>query len=438
MASIEKRNGSWRVVFRYKREKRYYTVGEVDSADAAVYKASTEELLRLLKRNLIDIPAGCPIEDFMFHRGKPPEHVVATAVERKELTLQELRTAYFLAQEKKLEQTTLDGIRLHFDHLVRILGGRSVVSLISRPDLQRYVDKRAGEWIDPEVYRRKRRAKLAAAKPKRKYVRKGAPPKPPELPERPKRHPSAATIKKEIVSLRTAWNWARRLLGLAEEFPGTHLDYAKIEEALPFMTWEEAERRIGAGDDAEKVWDSIYLRPEEISQLLEWVKARPVSPWVFPMFCFAAYTGARRSEIVRALPSDVDLAGDVITIREKKRDKRKLTTRRVPLTPLLKEILAAWMADRANGKTLFCKGDGQAISPREAHNYFQRGLRLSKWHVLKGWHVFRHSFISALASKGVDQRVIDDLVGHSTEEQRRRYRHLYPDVKQQAVLAVFG
>jgi hypothetical protein len=38
----------------------------------------------------------------------------------------------------------------------------------------------------------------------------------------------------------------------------------------------------------------------------------------------------------------------------------------------------------------------------------------------------------------VDQRVIDDLVGHSTEEQRRRYWHLYPDVKQGAVRAVFG
>jgi integrase len=52
---------------------------------------------------------------------------------------------------------------------------------------------------------------------------------------------------------------------------------------------------------------------------------------------------------------------------------------------------------------------------------------------LKGWHVFRYSFISALASKGVDQRVIDDLVGHSTDEQWR-YQHLYPDVEDQAVL----
>lgn len=76
--------------------------------------------------------------------------------------------------------------------------------------------------------------------------------------------------------------------------------------------------------------------------------------------------------------------------------------------------------------------------PPEAHNVFQRGLRLSDWNMLKGWHVFRHSYIRALASKGVDQRIIDDLVGHSTDEQRRRYRHLFPDVKEQAVRDVFG
>jgi integrase len=352
------------------------------------------------------------------------------------MTLAELREAYFRSQEK-LERTTLDGIRLHFDHLERILGANTVVPLLTRPDLQRYADRRAGEWIDPDAYRRKRQAKAAAAKPKRKYVRKGAPPKTAEPPERPKRHPSAATIKKEIVSLRTAWNWARRQLGLAEEFPGSGIDYAKTEEVLPAMSWDEAVRRIDAGGDPEKVWESIYLQPAEITDLLTWVKTRPVSPWVYPMFCFASFTGARRSEIVRALPSDVDLTEGVTTIREKKRDNRRLTTRRVPMTPFLKEVLADWLDKRATGRTLFCKQDGRQITPREAQNYFQRGLRLSKWSVLKGWHVFRHSFISALAGGGVDQRIIDDIVGHQTEEQRRRYRHLYPDVKQQAVLGVF-
>jgi integrase len=224
---------------------------------------------------------------------------------------------------------------------------------------------------------------------------------------------------------------------MVEQFPGTGLDYPKIEQNLPFMTWDEAEARIAAGDEAEKVWACVYLLPAEITELLEWVKTRPVSPWVYPMFVFAAYTGARRSEIVRVLPSDVNMAGGVVTIREKKRDKSKLTTRRVPLTPFLKEVLVGWIKQRGKGKKLFCK-DGKEIVPREAHNYFQRGLRVSKWSVLKGWHVFRHSFISALASKGVDQRIIDDLVGHSTEEQRRRYRHLFPDVKQKALIGVFG
>ena len=373
----------------------------------------------------------------MQHDGKPPEHAASASAESKVLTLEELREAYLRSQDKKLEQTTLDGILIHFRHLSRILGGKRVIPVLKRPDLQAYVEKRSSEWIDPEVYRRKRRAKDALQQPKREYVRKGAAPKV-ELPERPKRHPSSATIKKEIVSLRTAWNWARRNLGLVGEFPGGGLDYAKIEESLPFMSVEEAERRIKAGDDPEMVWDCVYLQPGEVRELLAWVKNRPISPWIYPMFAFAAQTGARRSEIIRALPSDVDLAAGVVTIREKKRDKSKLTTRRVPLPPLLKEVLGDWMEKRAKGKTLFCKADGKAITPRDAHYYFQRAQRLSKWAMLKGWHVFRHSYISALASKGVDQRIIDDLVGHSTEEQRRRYRHLFPDVKHQAVQDVFG
>src|SRR5262249_23403076 len=172
-----------------KNEKHYFTVGEVGAADAAVYKASTEELLRLLKRNLVSIPRGCSIEDFMFHRGKPPEQP-DEAVEKKELTLAALRDAYFASQQKKLEQTTLDRINLTFEHLTRVLGGKAVIPLMSRSDLQKYVEKRSGEWIDPEVYHRKRREKQGAAKPKRKYVRKSAMPKPAEAPERPKRHPS--------------------------------------------------------------------------------------------------------------------------------------------------------------------------------------------------------------------------------------------------------
>jgi len=74
----------------------------------------------------------------MFHRGKP------TKPTRNELTLTELREAYLTSQENKLEQTTLEGIKLHFNHLERIFG-KVIVPQITRPDLQRYVNKRSDE-----------------------------------------------------------------------------------------------------------------------------------------------------------------------------------------------------------------------------------------------------------------------------------------------------
>ncbi len=52
--------------------------------------------------------------------------------------------------------------------------------------------------------------------------------------------------------------------------------------------------------------------------------------------------------------------------------------------------------------------------------------------------MLRHSFISACANAGVDQRMIDAWVGHSTDEQRRRYRHLYPSTQRAAIDRVFG
>jgi integrase len=79
-----------------------------------------------------------------------------------------------------------------------------------------------------------------------------------------------------------------------------------------------------------------------------------------------------------------------------------------------------------------------AVTRDEAHDHFKRTLAGSKWAVLRGFHVLRHSFISCLAAAGVDQRIIDEFVGHQTDEQRRRYRHLVPDVKQKAIEGVFG
>jgi integrase len=79
-----------------------------------------------------------------------------------------------------------------------------------------------------------------------------------------------------------------------------------------------------------------------------------------------------------------------------------------------------------------------ALTKDEAHDHLKRTLAGSRWEVLRGFHILRHSFISCLAAAGIDQRIIDELVGHQTDEQRRRYRHLVPDVKHKAIAEVFG
>jgi integrase len=135
--------------------------------------------------------------------------------------------------------------------------------------------------------------------------------------------------------------------------------------------------------------------------------------------------------------------------REKKRVKGRRSTRAAPLTPKLAAVLRDWLAVRPECPFLFCQSQRvtqrktkrqgpTAVTKDEAHDHFKRTVADSKWQRMRGYHVLRHSFISALASAGVDQRVIDEVVGHQSEEQRKRYRHLYPGVMKEAITRVFG
>src|SRR4051794_11814232 len=104
-------------------------------------------------------------------------------------------------------------------------------------------------------------------------------------------------------------------------FPSAGLVYPKGDDKLPFMTFTEIERRVKAGGAADELWQCLYLIHSEIAELLDEVKSRNISPWIYPAFVFTAHTGARRSEMMRANPEDLDITGGIVTIREKKRVK---------------------------------------------------------------------------------------------------------------------
>ena len=258
---------------------------------------------------------------------------------------------------------------------------------------------------------------------------------------------SANTIRKELVTLRRVWQWGKKRGKLTSELPEIReVQLPKSTEHPPFQTFNEITLQIEQSDltqdESSLLWESLYLEKNEIDELLQHVRERTQNTFLYPMIVAAAHTGARRSELMRSQLADI--RDGVLIIREKKRRRGQESTRRVPMSTLLKKTLNKWKKDHPGGRHTFVIKDSlirqkSARTPTrdEVHNHFKSVLKDSKWNVIRGWHCLRHSFISNLASNSVDQRLIDEFVGHTSEEMRRRYRHLFPDVKQAAITSVF-
>jgi integrase len=317
-----------------------------------------------------------------------------------------------------MEANSLATVTMHLRHFVKTLRPSFPIPTLSPDHVQQHIDRRA----------------------RQKGIRN--------------RPLSAATLRKEVASMRACWNWGLLAGLVSRPFPTNKaLKYPKADEKPPFRTWPQIEQQVARGGLSEAeirdLWDCLFLSAAEIDEFLRFAKRSARHDFVYPMLVFAAHTGVRRSEMLRVRIDDVDLGDATALIREKKRAKGTRTHRRVPLSPLLAQVLREWIDQHPGGQFLFCH---RAEVPRskkrrtapgpltrdEANDHFKRTVAGSKWAVLRGWHVFRHSFVSNCAARGIDQRMIDEWVGHQTEEMRRRYRHLFPDQQRHAIGLVFG
>ena len=115
-----------------------------------------------------------------------------------------------------------------------------------------------------------------------------------------------------------------------------------------------------------------------------------------------------------------------------------LEFRRVDMAEPVVEVLQPWFDEHPGGQFAFRMPSTEdesleALTCDQARDQFRRTFAKSKWEKVKGFHVLRYSFASNLASKGVDQRIIDLWMGHQTEEMRLRYRHLLPTMRRSAI-----
>ena len=404
MASLQEYpNGIFHVHFRIRGQRFKRSLKTRNHVEARGRVARLRDTIRLVEAGRLELPHDQDVGVFLLTDGKQIDHRSFSDVR----SLKQLFAAYDVALPPGAkEESTLEGEQLHRRHMLRILTGRRLITTIKQGVLQDYINRRLrekhhGQFIQP------------------------------------------ATIKKEITTLRLIWNWAIEEEHVACPLPTRKLVYPKIDEKSPFMTWAQIEiatvRRSLSDLEEKKLWESLFLQRDEIDAYLDDVRESARYPVSYPLLVSVAHTGARRSELLRALMEDFDLSRRVVTIREKKKSRQKATTyRHVPMSERLHQAMTNWYANHPGGRYAFCERPEEPLNGGTARRCFKLATRVSRWGKIRGFHVFRHSFASNLAAAGVDQRIIDEWMGHQTDEMRRRYRHLFPDQQREALELVFG
>ena len=388
----------YRIRFRFDGRQYKRSLKTADGREARAMLGRIEETILLIERGRITLPENADPATFILSDGKR----TGEKPERDALTLKTLFTTYTDELPKGVkEESTLQGEGIHIKHLLKHLRSSATVQNLTVSEVQGYVKSRAKDkW---------------RGKPIR-----------------------SETIKKELTTLRLIWNWAVEQGYLTGPSPVRGIKYPKLNEKQIFRTTQEIQQIVSRGgiseDEERELWDGLYLTRVETGELLAHVEAQCCQSFVYPMFLFAAHTGARRSEILRSRIDDIDFMSMTVQIREKKKSRSKaMTFRRVDLTTSLARILKSWFNEHPGGQYTISADGLNPLTVHTAHDKFKRALKGTKWGKVRGFHVLRHSFASNLAAGGVDGRIISEFMGHTTLEMERRYRHLMPDIRKRAI-----
>jgi len=215
-------------LFRFDGQQHAYPVGKVSDADADLMLTQVEHVVGRLKAGLIQLPPSCDIITFIQHNGTPPVIAGPTSPVKQ---FAEIKSEYLLTfGNGAIEANTHSTSIIHLRHIEKTLGQKFAFRELSFQDLQRHINHRTRLSTKPGV------------------------PEP----------VASVTVKKELDTLRSMWNWAKRMGYVQGDFPISGLVYSKSDEKLPFMAWPEIERRIEAGGDPDLLWECLYLREQEM------------------------------------------------------------------------------------------------------------------------------------------------------------------------------
>lgn len=405
MANLGRKDDIFHIRFRFRGKEYKKSLKTRDSGSAEAAKRIVELTIHRLLTGQLVLPSAIDPGDFILSGGtlvqSPNSEPPATACP----STRSLIVEYTTSQKPLLAPSYHYSQEMHLRHLVRHLESRAddPGDNITHRDLDRFLKER-----------------LAV------------------------RHPN--TVERERITLLQFYKWTVQQ-GYLRQSPATALAAIKAGvDRPPFRTIAEIQRIIGRGglaaEEVLDLWECLYLTPEEIAGLLETVRAGAKQDYGYLLHALPAYTGMRRGEVLRLRWIDVDLEQGYICARSRKQSRRKMeTVRRIDLHEELRKDLLAWREQRPRGQYVISKAQSlEPLTNDQANRSFWQPMRHTDWCLdsTKDWfkigfHTYRHSFASNLAARAVDQRIIDEFMGHSTEAMRRRYRHLFPSNRRAAI-----
>jgi integrase len=401
MANLGKKGDVFVARFRFEGKEYKKSLKTSRKADADAAMLGIERAIHLLVTGTLQVPPGVDPGDFIVSGGTRQQ---ADRPRKRPPTLTAVIDEYLGNLSHKAETTAYtEGV--HLRNLKRALGAKAdgPVDRVTHRDLEAFVQGRL-------------------------RLRK------------------AATVDKERTTVIGLFRWAVAQ-GHLTDSPTTGLSPVQGEVDLPaFRTAAEIEATLARGglSDAEAAaaWDCLILTPPEIAGLLRTVRERATADYAYLLHAIPAYTGLRRGEVLRLRWADVEFASGHLVARSRKQSRRAAeTVRRVDLHPELARVLQEWREHRPRGQYVVCEPAGTGPLDLDlANRAFWQPLRGTAWCLSSkrnwfkvGFHTYRHSFASNLAARGVDQRVIDEFMGHQTEGMRKRYRHLFPRDRRSAI-----
>jgi integrase len=395
--------GNWHAAFKYGGREYTQALRTRSEHEAEVRLGSIRDVLFRLEHGTLTIPAGADPKAFILSGGQ----AIGKPQAAVRLTIGHMADRY-LDELQGVEKNTRLTLTIHLNHVKRILKADTSLEAVQLAEAVRYAKVRLAE-------------------------------------KHHGRTTQAYTVRKELRTFRKVWVWAVEHGHTTSPPPWEVKSVAlpKDRGRESFKTHDQIARILKRGKvseaDEARLWETLYLTGREIEDLLAYVREHATAPWVYPMVVFVALTGCRRSEMVRSRIDDWDLEAGHVAIREKKRDtSREFTLRQVDLHPMLREVMAGWLARHPGGQHVITDS-GDPLSVDRATDHFNRTLkRHARWSKVPGFHTLRHSVASILASKGVDQRYIDKIIGHHTEAMRKRYQHLFPKGAAIAINSLLG